>query len=216
MYELPLFPLNTVLFPGMPLKLHIFEERYKLMIGHCYAEGQPFGVTLIRRGQEVGGKADPFQIGCTAIITEVEPLPDGRMNIVAVGSERFQIRSLKHDLPYLVGMVDDYPFIQSDDHNLPENGRSLRPWVRLYLEILAEASNSEFDLGQLPRDPLRLANLASFLLQIPAAQKQSLLNIADPELLLTNLRSIYRREVTLLKAMLTAREAEDIGTFSTN
>ncbi|MEO8613376.1 MAG: LON peptidase substrate-binding domain-containing protein [Chloroflexota bacterium] len=216
MYELPLFPLNTVLFPGMPLKLHIFEERYKLMIGRCYAEGQPFGVTLIRRGQEVGGMADPAQIGCTATITEVEPLPDGRMNIVAVGSERFQIRSLKHDLPYLVGVVDDYPFISSDAHDLPENGRSLRPWVRLYLEILAEASNSEFPMGQLPRDPLRLANLACFLLQIPAAQKQNLLNITDPELLLTNLHSIYRREVTLLRAMLTAREAQDIGTFSTN
>ncbi|MBZ0288957.1 MAG: hypothetical protein K8I30_15170, partial [Anaerolineae bacterium] len=124
--------------------------------------------------------------------------------------------SLKHDLPYLVGVVDPYPFVEHDDQNLPENSRSLRPWVRRYLEILADASNSEFDLGQLPRDPLRLANLASFLLQIPASQKQNLLNITDPDLLLTNLRGIYRREVTLLKAMLTAREAEDIGTFSIN
>jgi uncharacterized protein len=216
MYELPLFPLNTVLFPGMPLRLHIFEERYKLMIGHCYAEGEPFGVTLIRRGQEAGGRAEPFLIGCTAIITEVEPLAGGQMNIVAVGSERFQIHALKHDQPYLVGMVDTYPLLNDDSLDLPENSRSLRPWVRRYLEILAEASNSQFDLGQLPRDPLRLAYLASFLLQIPASQKQNLLNIDDADLLLKNLREIYRREVTLLRAMLTAREAEDIGTFSVN
>ena len=82
MYELPLFPLNTVLFPGMPIKLHIFEERYKLMISRCYTEGQPFGVALIKSGNEVGRKAEPFLVGCTAVITELEPLPDGRMNIV--------------------------------------------------------------------------------------------------------------------------------------
>jgi uncharacterized protein len=216
MYELPLFPLNTVLFPGMPLRLHIFEERYKLMINHCYAEGEPFGVTLIKRGVEVGGRAEPFQIGCTAIITEIEPLADGRMNIVAVGSERFQIHSLIHDQPYLVGLVDTYPVSSSDHMDLVDNGRSLRPWVRRYLEILAEASDTQFDLAQLPRDPLRLAYLASFLLQIPASQKQNLLNISDAEQLLNNLRNTYRREVTLLRAMLSARESEGIGTFSSN
>jgi len=216
MYDLPLFPLNTVLFPGMPLRLHIFEERYKLMIGRCYADGEPFGVTLIKSGREVGGRAQPFNIGCTAIITEVEPLADGQMNIVAIGSERFQIQSLKHDQPYLVGVVNDYPLINSDSASLPDTGRLLRPWVRRYLEILAEASDAQFDLGQLPRDPLRLAYLASFLLQIPASQKQNLLDIDDAEQLLTDLRDMYRREVTLLRAMFTARESEDIGNFSSN
>src|SRR5690606_23479022 len=128
MYELPLFPLNTVLFPGMPLRLHIFEERYKQMIGYCYTTGGPFGVTLIRQGQEVGGYAEPFLVGCTALITEIDPLDDGRMNIVAVGHERFQIRSLKHDMPYLVGMVDNYPLVSSDSALLHASGRSLRPW----------------------------------------------------------------------------------------
>src|SRR5262245_66168313 len=123
MYELPLFPLNTVLFPGMPLRLHIFEERYKLMIGRCYAEGEPFGVTLIKRGQEVGGRAEPFQIGCKAVITEVEPLEGGRMNIVAVGSERFQIHSLKHNQPYLIGMVDSLPLANDDSQYLSDKGR---------------------------------------------------------------------------------------------
>jgi uncharacterized protein len=216
MYELPLFPLNTVLFPGMPLRLHIFEERYKLMIGRCYADGEPFGITLIKSGKEVGGRAQPFHIGCTATITEVEPLADGQMNIVAVGSDRFQIQSLKHDQPYLVGVVNEAPLANLNSALLPDNSHRLRPWVRRYLEILAEASDSHFDMGQLPRDPMRLAYLAAFLLQIPASQKQNLLDINDAEELLADLRDIYRREVTLLRAMLTARESEDIGTFSSN
>src|SRR5512147_2655499 len=93
MYELPLFPLNTVLFPGMPISLHIFEPRYKLMIEQCIQIAQPFGVVLIREGVEaLGPSAEPHQIGCSAQITQVERLEDGRMNIVAVGVERFQIR----------------------------------------------------------------------------------------------------------------------------
>ena len=61
--EIPLFPLNLVLFPGMPLPLHIFEERYKAMIGDCMRYNTPFGVSLIRSGQEVGEAADPHPIG---------------------------------------------------------------------------------------------------------------------------------------------------------
>lgn len=216
MYQLPLFPLNTVLFPGMPLRLHIFEERYKQMINRCYTSGEPFGVALIQTGQETGRSATPFTIGCTAAITEVEPLPGGRYNIVAIGGERFQILSLKHDQPYLVGVVESLPLLNLHPDLLGERGRRLRPWVRRYLETLAKASQSEFDLGSLPADPLRLANLASFLLQIPIVQKQNLLAINDADELVDHLRDLYRREVTLLEAMVTARDHEGIGQFSIN
>ena len=92
MNALPLFPLNTVLFPGMPLGLYIFEERYKLMMAQCLQEEQPFGVVLIAQGKEaMGPAAEPHPVGCTAVITEVQKLNDGRMNIVAVGQERFHI-----------------------------------------------------------------------------------------------------------------------------
>src|SRR5205814_5524803 len=84
-----LFPLNTVLFPGMPLPLHIFEERYKLMIGRCLEEERPFGVVLIQSGPEVGGTAVPHRVGTTAHIAAVRRLDDGRMNLIAIGQERF-------------------------------------------------------------------------------------------------------------------------------
>lgn len=216
MYDLPIFPLNTVLFPGMPLKLHIFEERYKLMIGRCYENGTPFGVALIKSGQEVGGRAEPFLVGCTAVITEVEPLPGGRMNIVAVGRDRFIAHSFKYDQPYLVAEVETVPLENAQSVTLTSNGRSLRPWVERYLQTLADASETKFDVHQLPGDPLQLAYLASFLLNVPIEQKQDLLNINVADELISNLRTIYRREVTLLQAMLKPDTAQDTGIFSAN
>jgi len=72
MFELPLFPLNTVLYPGTPLYLHIFEPRYQRMINLCLNEHRPFGVVLIRHGQEaLGPLAEPYRIGCTADIIRV-------------------------------------------------------------------------------------------------------------------------------------------------
>lgn len=216
MYDLPIFTLNTVLFPGMPLKLHIFEERYKLMIGRCYEDGTPFGVALIKNGQEVGGRAEPFLVGCTAVITEMEPLPGGRMNIVAVGRDRFVAHSFKYDQPYLVAEVETLPLANADSSLLTDTGRSLRPWVERYLQTLADASETKFDIQQLPPDPLQLAYLASFLLNVPIEQKQNLLNIESADELITNLRTIYRREVTLLDAMLKPDTGEDTGVFSVN
>jgi Lon protease-like protein len=104
--ELPLFPLNNVvLFPGMKLPLHIFEERYKAMIGDCSRRDAPFGVLLIKEGQEVGDPAHPFQIGTTARITNVEQLEDGRMNILTQGERRFEVSEIIQQVPHLIGRV---------------------------------------------------------------------------------------------------------------
>ncbi len=216
MYELPLFPLNTVLFPGMPLKLHIFEDRYKLLINHCHSTGQPFGVTLIRSGQEVGGIAQPFMTGCTAVITHFDRLSDGRMNIVAIGHERFQIRSLKYDQPYLVGQVEAFPLANMEHDAVHKSGRILRRWVKHYLDALAQASETQFDHVELPQDTLKLAYLASFLLNIPSVQKQDLLDVKDAGELIAQLRTIYRREVTLMDTFLASTEYADAGPFSLN
>ncbi len=205
MYELPLFPLNTVLFPGMPISLHIFEPRYKLMIEQCIQIAQPFGVVLIREGVEaLGPSAEPHEIGCSAQITQVERLEDGRMNIVAVGVERFQIRSLSHAKPYLVGMVESFPLDNNDAYAVTRAGEQLRPWVERYLVTLSEAAADEtpIELQQLPDDPLALGYLAAAVVQIPLEQKQTLLATDHAADLLTSIRTIYRHELPLLNAMI--------------
>ena len=103
--SLSLFPLNLVLFPGMPLPLHIFEERYKSMIGECRDTEQPFGVVLIKEGLEVGEPADPFMTGTSARIIQVDQLDDGRMNILTQGDRRFQVMEITQKVPYLVAQV---------------------------------------------------------------------------------------------------------------
>src|SRR5687767_6893854 len=107
--EMPLFPLNTVLFPGMVLPLHIFEPRYKIMIAECVKENKPFGVILIKEGAEVGGSATTYTFGTSAYVTQVEKLQDERMNIQTVGYQRFKLHDLKEGRPYQVGLVEDVP-----------------------------------------------------------------------------------------------------------
>lgn len=217
MFELPLFPLNSVLFPGMPLTLHIFEERYKRMVRTCLQARQPFGVVLIKHGLEAYGPvAEPHYIGCTARILETEPLSDGRMNIVALGQKRFQILSLDYEKAYLVGHVELYPLEQTKSEFLTQKGNHLRPMVRRYMQILTEASDANLDPRHLPHDPLVLAYLAAVLLQIPPEQKQNLLVLKQANDLLSELLLIYRRELALLKALLSGEAQQSIDYFSVN
>lgn len=202
MVELPLFPLNTVLFPGMPLMLHIFEDRYKQMISYCLEEELPFGVVLIRDGKEaLGPLAEPHSIGCTARIVEVQKLSEGRMNLTSVGERRFRIISLDYDSAYLIGKVTYYPFNEGDPGQLLQAAGNLAPKVRQYMQILNEVEGLELDPDNLPKDPLILAHLSAVLLQIPAEVKQDLLTSASAFDLLDKSNQVYRREIAFLRAM---------------
>lgn len=202
MFELPLFPLNTVLFPGMPLPLHIFEDRYKQMINNCLEEKEPFGVVLIRNGKEaLGPLAQPHSIGCTARIVEVQKLSDGRMNITSVGERRFRIISLNYDSPYLIGNVEYYPLDEGDSEQLLKVAGSLVPKLKQYMHILNEVEEIDLDPEHLPGDPLILAHLSAVLLQIPTEKKQELLTSASALDLLNSANQIYRREIAFMRAM---------------
>ena len=89
--ELPLFPLNTVLFPGGPLPLRIFEPRYVDMVRKCMREGAPFGVLLIRAGQEVGEVSSAADVGSSARIIDFHQMPDGLLGIVCSGEQKFRV-----------------------------------------------------------------------------------------------------------------------------
>lgn len=217
MMNLPLFPLNTVLFPGMPLKLHIFEERYKQMMNECIDSQKPFGVVLIETGEEaMGSVAHPHMIGTTAYITQVQRLPFGRMNILAVGKDRFRINSLNHDLAYLSGTADVIPLVMDDAQTLQRGERHLRPLLNRYLAALSEAG-LQFDEADLPEDALALAYLSAVVLQGESAQKQELLESVNTTQFVQRLLSAYRREVAMLDVMLTSASSdEQQGPFSYN
>lgn len=213
MYELPLFPLNTVLFPGMPLPLHIFEERYREMIRYCLAENSPFGVLMIQEGVAEGGPlARTHLIGCTAEIAQVEDLDDGRLLIMTIGRERFRVARFQHDKPYLVGMVESAPLLADNPDGLKDGASVLYPLVREYLEILARTGSVDFDAAQIPTEAIPLSYLAATIIQLPSEEKQELLSLDLASHLLRSVVRYFRREVNLMRTMPT----HDQGIFSRN
>jgi Lon protease-like protein len=116
---LPMFPLGSVLFPHMPLPLHIFEERYRRLVADCLGSAEreeppEFGVVLIERGREVGGGEDRFGVGTVAQITEVGRHDDGRYSILAVGTRRVAVQAWLPDDPYPMAETEDLPAIAVD------------------------------------------------------------------------------------------------------
>jgi len=145
--ELPLFPLNTVLCPGIALPLHIFEDRYRALVRHCIDSKSPFGIVLIREGREVGTGAISFTgIGTVAEIRDAGRYEDGRYDLLVVGTRRFEIRRvLSGRRPYLVAEVD----VLDDELGDEPTARRLamkatRRFVR-YLELLQPRSGETAD-----------------------------------------------------------------------
>src|ERR687896_435472 len=139
--ELPLFPLHTVLCPGVALPLHIFEDRYRLMIGRCIGRREPFGVVLIRDGREVGSTEGRLAgVGTTARIRQAGRYPDGRLDIVTIGEARFRVaRAHPGREPYLLADVEFLPEPMGDAAEAADLvGRVGRRFMR-YLELLQPA-----------------------------------------------------------------------------
>lgn len=109
MPEMAMFPLGTVLMPGMGLPLQVFEPRYRALMDHCMAGDREFGVTLIERGSEVGGGDVRSMVGTVASIIEAERMPDGRWALLAVGSRRIRVTRWLEDDPYPRADVEDWP-----------------------------------------------------------------------------------------------------------
>jgi uncharacterized protein len=220
MTTLPLFPLNTVLFPGIPISLHIFEERYKLMIDDCIAERQPFGVVPLQKGTaeyHPGQEIIPYSMGCSAQIAQVQPVGDGRMNITAIGQQRFQILELDHTQPYLMGVVETLPIIDSSTAANERSTRQLRPMVERYLNTLAEIDdNTRLNEDDLPSDALQLAYLAVSLLKTSVDDKLKVLSAQNALEVVNGVIQLYRKEVALLETLSQQPELPSEGPFSMN
>jgi Lon protease-like protein len=140
--EIPLFPLHTVLCPGIVVPLHIFEERYRALTRHCLETGEPFGIVLIRDGREVGATGRTLalaQVGALVEIREAGRYPDGRYDLLAAATGRFAIESVDLDLaraPYIVADVTPLEDEVGDEARAERLAASaIRRFVR-YLELM--------------------------------------------------------------------------------
>jgi Lon protease-like protein len=203
--EMPLFPLNVVLFPGMALPLHIFEPRYREMINRCLDENLAFGVVLIDKGQEVGGDALPHRVGTAARIVHVDRQPDGRINIQVVGTRRFRIEELNHDLPYLTGRVRHFPVTDGDTKLATEQAHRVRPKIMRYVELLTRATGVQLKLTRLPEDATSLAFLTAITLQVRSEDKHRLLALPSVPQLLELGNYYLGRELQLLEYMISSQ-----------
>lgn len=199
-FRIPLFPLNTVLFPGQLLPLHIFEHRYRQMVADCLDAQQSFGVVLIRTGLEVGSIATPYSIGTTAKIIQSETLPDGRLNILCVGESRFNILGTHTDQPYLSGTIDLWPWQPVQARTVQSSMERIRTRLSRYLQLLSKLISSSIQID-LPDDPANLANLAAAILQIEANEKQQLLSTSSIGELLNRIDILLTREVRGLQLL---------------
>lgn len=203
---LPLFPLGTVLFPGALLPLHIFEPRYRLLIRRCMDRHLPFGVVLIRHGSDVGGGAEPYEVGTEAKIVAESPLPNGRSYIVTRGERRFAVESLIADAePYLIGRVR---YLDEPDGDRASDRASVaREALAAYLlavVAVTEDPRGERALAEDLRDtpPSDLAYRIAGSLAVDAPQQQALLELETASARLEEETRILNRETELLRDLL--------------
>lgn len=211
--ELPIFPLkNVVLFPGMVLPLHIFEPRYREMINRCIDEQIPFGVVLIEAGEEVGEVAMPHHVGTAAKIIRVERLPDGRMNITTLGTERFEIQELHHNRAYLTATVRTLRTVNGSTRLAVEMAQRIRSRIVEYVDLLSKVNDTELSLDRLPEDPMSLAFLVAIALQVPATDKQETLALQSVPSMLAHEYNLLSQELVLLRYMAdTMAEAQSMN-----
>lgn len=184
--EIPLFPLNTVLFPGGLLPLRVFEQRYLQMTTACLRDGNPFGVCLIREGREVGAAATPEEIGCVARIVHWDMEQLGLLQIVAQGGERFRILARRVQADGLAfARIELLP--ESADGPVPHQLAACR---QLLERIAAEHGERIFAKPfQFDSSAWVGARLAE-VLPLPLATKQKLLELNDSTQRLETLRRL--------------------------
>jgi len=195
--ELPLFPLPIVLFPGMPMPLHIFEPRYRKMLTDIRASDNLFGLSYFDK--DSSGKDIPLagHIGCVAEVTETQALPDGRSNVLAVGVIRYQVEAyVERGDPYLVVRVSFFEDDDQDDKTLAANAREV---AAMFMRVANSIRIINDERGSLPdisdTEPQKLSFLVAAALEIEVETKQELLELRSTSERLSRLRDLLARVV---------------------
>ncbi len=206
---MPLFPLGTVLYPGLPLPLHIFEERYRQLVRDLLDGPEPreFGVVAIRKGSETGvdGISALYEIGCTATLRQVVEHEDGRFDMVTAGTQRFRLASLDHSRPYLQGEVDLLAEDTGDDAAAALAARAVQRAFRDYCVVLAtKGGGTEVTIPELPDDPVPLSYLVAASIVVDLPDRQALLAAPDALRRLAAERVLLSRETAMLRTFTSA------------
>ncbi len=216
--EIPLFPLpNLVLFPNIAVSLHIFEERYKLMINGCIDRSESFGVVLLRSGAEEETEETIHRVGVTVSITEVERLEDGRMNILCEAEARFRITRFTQQSPFWKGTVQ---FVEED--TAYESLEGLQQQVTdLYRQLAALSSKLSGSLQTeltLPESPTDLSYVIAYVLDIEAEEKEKMLEMTSTaERLRTLIRHLtasilnFEKQIAYKEVLTKVRGNGDLG-----
>ena len=192
--RIPLFPLHTLLLPNTDLGVHVFEERYRSLVADCLNNGHTFGVSLIRYGREVGGPAEPHQVGTLAKISGYARLPDGRYLLEVEGTRRFKIDSPVSNGSYPAAKVSWLPEPIGNFARARVASGEIARLFRLY-----RARNGDGDLPvHLPIDPVGRSYVIASLLRIDATEKQRLLEAPSAAERLGAEVKILRREIAVL------------------
>lgn len=212
--RLPLFPLGSVLVPGLVLPLHIFETRYRVLMQALMAlpddAERQFGVVAIRSGREVEatagepstGRPDVHAVGCTAELREVTPYSDGRFDIIAVGEQRFRLVGIDEeaDTPYLTGLVEFLP----EPEGTEDGAMDVAEFERLNRVVVAQFADYrrrlQVEATELPEDPRVVSYLISAAMVLDLADRQRLLEIPSTADRLRAEVDLLRRERALITA----------------
>jgi Lon protease-like protein len=212
--RLPLFPLGTVLFPGLVLPLHIFEPRYRTLIRDLMDlpadHTREFGVVAIRGGWEVpasapggltaGGSLTLYDVGCTAEVRQITEHPDGRFDIVTVGRRRFRLAEVVSDpAPYLVGEVELLGEPTGDESVVERLATAVLELFQRYITLMRQDAPEVGE--QLPDRPAVLSYLVAASAALSVEDRQRLLAAPDTVRRLRGERSLLRRELALLSRL---------------
>lgn len=200
-----MFPLESVLVPGMVLPLHVFEDRYRALVRDCLEGTREFGVVLIERGSEVGGGDVRSVVGTVAHIVRSEEMEDGRWTVVAVGVRRIVVRAWLADDPYPRADVEEWPDVEPPPEASDDLDRAYVEQVALLRRVLAMAVELGYagsPVAEVAEDPLPGSYHLTALAPLGPLDRQRLLAAPGPAERLALAAALLREEAAVMQARL--------------
>lgn len=196
--ELPLFPLSVVLFPGVPLPLHIFEPRYRQMLTDVQASNGLFGLSYFDSSTSEREMPRIGSIGCVAKVTDAHTFPDGRSNVLTVGVIRYRIdKYVESEQPYLVAGISYFEDDEDDSDEVRESSQEVADTFSRIARAVRTINDERANLPNISdTEPEQLSFLVAAAVEVDVEVKQELLELRSTSARLRRLRDILVRAVT--------------------